>query len=93
MYPYLTYLSRQRGALLYAQRKLTGEQRLSLFLQNIVGSGNQFDPNHLKVYASCFGLKKNSISAALTNLKKAGIVYTTTLGYKNVRIKLIWYVV
>lgn len=93
MYPYLTYLAKQREALLFVQHKLTGEQRLSLFLQNIVGSGNQFDPNHLKVYASCFGLKKNSISAALTNLKKAGVVNTTTPGHKNVRIKLTWYVV
>lgn len=93
MYPYLVYLTHQRGALLYAQHNITGEQRISFFLQNIVGSGNQFDPNHLKVYASCFGLKRNSISAALTNLKKAGIVYTTAPGYKNVRIKLIWYVV
>lgn len=93
MYPYLIYLARQRGALLYPHRKFTGEQRLSLFLQNIVGSGNQFDPNHFKIYASCFGLKKSSISAALTNLKNAGVVYTTTPGHKNVRIKLIWYVV
>ena len=93
MYPYLGFLQYQNGALLYPTHKFTGEQRLTVFLQHVVGSGNQFDPNHLKIYASCFGLKKSSISAALSSLKKAGVVYTTTPGYKNVRVKLTWYVV
>lgn len=75
MYPYLTYLARQRGALLYVQHKLTGEQRLSLFLQNIVGSGNQFDPNHLKDYASYFGLKKQYLSRFDKSKKSRGSQY------------------